>query len=174
MSSPRELFSEQARPAGYSNYSIEETVGLQEMFRPTAERYRRRRRIAVLAGGAGLGLLFGVLIWNGVSLLTSNKPLFTGDFPCYVQVVIVAYFVACGVTLLSLPRLRCPLCDGFLDKGVGRYCPECGADGLDSDMFRRPHCKACGKTMLRGKYGMRQYRICACTSCGLLVNPEGI
>lgn len=170
----KRLFRDPPRPAGYLNHSAEDTARLQEIFGPIAARYRRRRRIVLLAGGAAFGLLFGTLIWNGVSEFAFNKPLFRGDLPWYVQAVIVAYFLICGAVFLSLPRLRCPLCGGFLDKGIGRYCPECGADGLDSDVLGRPHCKTCGATMLKGNYGRRQYRVRACTSCGLLVDPEGL
>ena len=169
----KRLLREPSGPAGYLDYSAEETARFQEAFRPTVERYRRRRRIVLLTGGVTLGLLFGTLIGNGISELAFNKAFFKGDLPWYIQATILAGFLISGVAFITLPRLRCPLCGGFLDTGVGRYCPECGADGLESDISGRPHCKACGVTMLKGNYGRRLYRVRACTSCGLLVDPEG-
>jgi hypothetical protein len=38
--------------------------------------------------------------------------------------------------------------------------------------LRSPHCKACGKSLRRGRG--RHYKIRACTHCGLMLDARGL
>ena len=161
-------------PTGSGNYSAEDVARFQEAFAPIAARYHRLRRVVLLAGGVGLGLLFVVLFANGLGMLLFDRPLFKEGVPWYVNAALLAYLTILAGAKIASPRLRCPGCGGFLEIGIGRYCPECGADKLETDLLRRPHCTQCGTTMKRGLHGFRWYRIRACTTCGLVLDNRGL
>jgi hypothetical protein len=174
MLSSRPYSGETGRPLNSVNYSAEDMAKFQETFGPTAERYHRHRRIAWVAFGAGSCLLIGSLLSNGISKLVFDRALFAKDLPWYVTAVVFVCFAIFGVAMISCPHLRCPGCQGFLTKGIGRFCPECGSNGLETDLLGRPCCRNCGKTMKHGRNGMRFYRVRACTSCGLMLDNRGL
>src|SRR3954471_7209829 len=161
-------------PSEPGNYSAEDVVAYQEAFHPVAERYRRHRRIASLALACSLCLLIGASLVNGFSLLLFNQPLFTPRAPWYISAGGLICLVIGGIAMISKPPLRCPACQGFMDAGISRCCPDCGAHPLDTDLLRRPHCPSCGWTMRLGKHGGRRYRVRVCTGCGLLLDPRGL
>ena len=91
---------------------------------------------------------------------------FVGAFIiCWLVMVIVA---------ITQSSLECPACHGDLNsRELGSFCPECGAIGLKpSGWFKAAHCDSCGKSLRRGK--SRQYRIRACTHCGLILDEKGL
>ena len=156
-----------------ASYSAEDVIRFRETFGPIAERYHRHRRIAWGAGGTGFCVVICLLLSNGISMLLFDKTLYAKDPPWYVTVIVVTCFVVFAGAMISRPRLKCPGCGGFLTKGIGRYCPECGSEGLETDWLGRPCCRGCGNTMARGRYGGRLYRVRACTFCGLMLDSRG-
>ena len=161
-------------PTGSGNYSAEDVAGFQEAFAPVAARYHRLRLTVKLTGGVAISLLLVVLFGNGIGALLFDRPLFGGHVPWYVTAVLVAYLATYAAAKIASPVLRCPGCGGFLEGGIGAHCPECGADKLKTDLLRRPLCANCGSTLKRGLYGVRMYRIHACTSCGLMLDGRGL
>ncbi len=156
------------------NYSAEEVLAFQHAFHPIAERYRRHRMIASLALACCFCLLIGTSLANGFSLLLLDRPLFSHRDHSYLSAGGVICLVIAGMALFSKPPLRCPACQAFMDAGISRCCPDCGAHPLDTDLLNRPHCPHCGWTRRLGKGGSRRYRIRACTGCGLLLDPRGL
>jgi tRNA(Ile2) C34 agmatinyltransferase TiaS len=93
-------------------------------------------------------------------------------FPWFFIPVLIFWLVALG-SAMSTPRLVCPGCCNEMERSFGRYCPECGNSHLQpGGWFRAPHCRACGKSMRRGKG--RHYKIRACTHCGLMLDDGGL
>ena len=68
---------------------------------------------------------------------------------------------------------KCPSCDHRLNGALGRFCPNCGADGLTAGRLQAPRCSACG-TSISGRRGKRFYKVRACTACGLIVDEAGL
>src|SRR6267142_840818 len=112
-------------PSEPANYGPEDVTIYQEAFRPVAERYRQLRRIVWLAGAISVGLIIGASLLNGLSMLLFNRPLFLRHGPWYISAGGLVFLAICGIAQISLPCLRCPACQGLLDAGISRYCPEC-------------------------------------------------
>ncbi|WP_201979424.1 hypothetical protein [Hymenobacter rubidus] len=148
-------------------------------FAPVVGRYHRRkrraRRFALTSGG-----LFLVLVFTGSWSAAWFDLLFVLLVPL-VQATIV-------LTIWAIIPPKCPGCAVPLLK-FGAYCPECGSAGLTKPGSQwtdehPAHCAACGKDMLqrpprppgaRGQsFPSRQYRIRACSSCGLYLTEEGL
>jgi len=114
-----------------TQYTAEESERLRRSFSPVAESYRRHNNVALAAAiafifCAGLGMLFEIRLLMVI--------------PCAAICLIV--FLGAGV---SQPALVCPGCHGRLNRGLGRYCPECGSSQFQhGEGFRGPHCGACG------------------------------
>lgn len=141
-----------------TDYAPEEVAAFREQFKPLAEHYHQRSR---LAGFGVAGFFLCVLL--GMAL---PKPLFI-------------YFWMAGVAswffiVIAMPRTpSCPACSHRLDGGFGAFCPECGGRALQAGgWLRAPRCDACGKSMRRGR--TRQYKIRACTHCGLRLDERGL
>jgi hypothetical protein len=156
------------------NYTAEEVMVYQDAFRPVAGRYRRNQRIGAVAIACSFCLLIGSSLVNGFYLLLFDRPLFAPRAPWYVGAGGLLCLVIWGVAMISKPPLRCPASQGLVGAGISRFCPDCGAHPLDTDLLRRPHCPSCGWTMRLSKHGGRRYRIRACTGCGLLLDPRGL
>ena len=139
------------------DYKPHELEQFRELFRPYANGYRWRRRIAfAAAAGFALSLLMG---------LVSNQPqlAFAGGILCWFVGVI---------TIATGQPIECPACKGDLDR-CKRYCPECGSSKLDcASRWEPPHCCSCGKQLRRGKYS--NYKMRHCTHCGILLDEQGI
>ena len=89
------------------------------------------------------------------------------------------YFWVAGICswffiVFAAPRTPdCPACHTKLDAGFGAFCPECSSRSLQCDRwFRSPRCDACGKSMRGGKG--RNYKIRACTHCGVMLDERGL
>ena len=84
-----------------------------------------------------------------------------------------AGFLLLGVVLWpTLPP--CLACHHRLDDIIATYCPECGSgDVKPGGFFRPPKCNACGKHLGTGRGG-RQYKIRACTHCGVKLDEKGL
>ncbi|HTB83533.1 MAG TPA: hypothetical protein VK742_07765 [Candidatus Sulfotelmatobacter sp.] len=141
-------------------FSEEEQKRLREIFAPTAQKYRSRSRLAFVVLGIGF-----VIIFSGLLLNSYTGWIFGAFSICWL----VIFFVA-----IIQSSLECPACHGNLvSSELGSYCPECGAANLKpGGWFRVPHCYSCGKSLRRGK--TRQYKIHACTHCGLMLSDRGL
>jgi hypothetical protein len=140
----------------------EEQAELRATFAPVAREYRRRMRVAKFVVAAALGcLLLGLVV------------------PKLLDPWAVAGFLSCWVMLVSIaflsPKLLCPACANKIDKGLGPFCPECGADALQrGGWFRAPRCSTRGRAMQVGRGNARGYKIRACTHCGMWLDDKGL
>lgn len=141
-----------------TDYALEDIAEFREQFRPVVDRYRRRWRVA----GFGLAAFFLCII----SAQALPNHLFL-------------YFWAAGICLwffvvFAVPRTPdCPACHTRLGADFGAFCPECGSRSLQAgSWFRSPQCSSCGKSMRRRKG--RNYKIRACTHCGVMLDERGL
>jgi hypothetical protein len=146
-----------------ADYSDEERERFREVFAPRAARYRRYSRLSLLiAGCAFLGWMAAIRFLPGFGLEWVCGILFLG----LLGLVVFGRF--------SQPSLECPACHNDVDsRRLGRYCPECGSDRLQTRSWPlAPKCDACGAVMRRGK--SRGYSIRACTHCGVPLDDRGV
>jgi ribosomal protein L37AE/L43A len=123
-----------------------------------AEQFRRRRLVGLALGLAGAVLL----------AVNTVAPAM------YVRAIGVPAVLLAGLGALLLnasPILRCPTCTGLAEE-LDRYCPVCGADGLERKPLAAPHCTSCDRTLAR--YWIRDYPIRHCTHCGVGLSSEGV
>jgi hypothetical protein len=122
------------------------------MFAPAAQKYRSGSRMAIAILGIGFALVFtGFLLPKAYT-----GWIVAAFFVCWLVLVVIA---------ITRSELECPACHGNLvSSQLGSYCP--------GGWFRSPHCDSCGKSLRRGK--SRQYRIRACTHCGLVLDERGL
>jgi hypothetical protein len=152
-------------PLSYSTthprFTKEKELRFREIFAPTPQKYRSGSRLAFVI----LGVSFAIIV-TGFLLPKSYIGWIVGAFfICWLFLVIVA---------ITQSELECPACHGNLvSRDLGSFCPECGAAGLKpGGWFKSPRCDFCGKNLRRGK--SRQYRIRACTHCGLVLDDRGL
>jgi len=151
-----------AQPA--ADLSPEEWTRLQQAFLPLAVRYRRWHRMSSYALFGFLGSVAAFMFFGGGLHVPSPE--------WFLLPALICWMVLLGL-LLSAPSLVCPGCGNDMEYGFGRYCPECGAEGLHRARgLRNTKCAACGKT-LRFHKG-RRYKIRTCTHCGLALDEEGL
>lgn len=112
-----------------------------------------------------LGLQFAIVFTGFLLPKAYTGWIVAAFFICWLVLVVIA---------ITRSELECPACHGNLvSRQLGSYCPECGVGGLKpGGWFTSPHCNACDKTLRRGK--SRQYRIRACTHCGLVLDERGL
>jgi predicted amidophosphoribosyltransferase len=95
----------------------------------------------------------------------------------YVLIELFVFFAVGMIVKLSRPKLICPGCDRDVQRGLGDFCPQCGASGFEAANASRPGfypvCSACQKGILFGKSG-RSYPIRSCTHCGEHIDAEGL
>ncbi|HEY3901138.1 MAG TPA: hypothetical protein VGM54_21175 [Chthoniobacter sp.] len=140
-----------------SDYAPEEIGSFREKFRPIAERYRQRSRIA----GFGMAAFF---LCIGLGFVVPKHLLTYLWIPAICSWLFM-FFVA------RMPV--CPACQNRLDASFGAFCPECGSHSLQPGGWTwSPRCESCGKSMRRGKG--RRYKIRACTHCGLMLDDQGL
>lgn len=168
------MFSSTTPPPAPQGYTAEELARFQEQLQPVLQTYRRRRRLAWAAFALALAMLAKYMVANGLSLLSANKALFAKGLPWYGQALLVSPMAAFVLLMATCPRLRCPGCGALLGSDVRRYCPECGSDQLERNCFGVPHCRSCDKLLKTNRSGAHRWIIHNCTTCGLLVDTQGI
>jgi hypothetical protein len=142
-------------------FTEEEQKRYREVFAPTAQKYRSRSRLVFV-----IFIICFAIILTGFLLPRSSFGWVGGAFfVCWLVIMFVA---------ITQSALDCPACRGNLvSRELGSFCPECGAAGLKAGgWFKSPRCDSCGKSLRRGK--SRQYRIRACTHCGLMLDDRGL
>jgi hypothetical protein len=159
---PSPLYSQPAVAAParlVADYSAEERSLLREAFSPIAANYRRHQQIAMCGV---VGIVISVLV---AILFRELGPWLV--FP----LALFWLFAAC--VMWSAPGLVCPGCRNPMNRGFGRYCPECGSEPLQpGNWFRPPRCITCGKCLRGAK--RRRYKIRSCTHCGLMLDDAGV
>lgn len=86
-------------------------------------------------------------------------------------IVGIAIAVAIG---LSAPKPICPACKTNADDD-GRYCPECGAEGIKAGgFFTSRKCLTCKTSLNRGKGNIRRFKLRFCQQCGAHLHDSGI
>jgi len=174
-----------------------DVAGLQQLFRPTIERYRKQRKIASLIGFCAIFVVFGsiTLLILCATLLPKH-----GSIAVFAGFIMVIAVVSAIFSQTVIPRLICPACAKTLDKDLGHYCPECGSnkiqapEALEWSQLRnlsktelvekmkltQPHCKTCGGSFELPRGGgrtrrgaIRRYKVRFCTHCGLQLDQEG-
>jgi hypothetical protein len=142
------------------DYSAEERAKLRDDFSSIAKAYRRLKRIVVYAGCGFAG--FVLLGW------VLPKSLLSWCIGFAIIPWLVAMFA-----MTSRPRLSCPGCSNDMEWGFSRYCPECGGEHVQvRTSSRAGFCSDCAKFMRRGRG--RNYKIRACTHCGLMLDQKGL
>jgi hypothetical protein len=136
----------------------------REEFRPIAERYRFHGRI-IKSAGCGFFLSIG-----STAVLASIVPGWLSV--TYFLIPVLTFWSIAVLAILSAPELVCPACAGRLT-AIRRYCPECGCESFQRDSFWGGlQCAGCHKTLRSGKH--RNYRIKACTRCGVMLDEQGL
>jgi predicted RNA-binding Zn-ribbon protein involved in translation (DUF1610 family) len=141
-----------------------ERTRLQQAFRTAAASYRHRQRMCsyALFGFFGWGVAF--MFFGGVLHVAWVRWLFVPAMICWM--------VFFGLPITA-PTMACPSCGNDMEHRFGRYCPECGADGLQrAPWLPNNECISCGKTLRHHKG--RHYKIRACTHCGLWLDEDGL
>jgi hypothetical protein len=159
-------------PAGlrYENWPRERTAFLHT-FRPTVERYRRRRRIRVY-------LLTGFML-GAFLLMYVNVPEVVRFWGF---TLLVTACLGAAVTFAFGLRLRCPACRNRLEPAKGPYCPQCGSDQFQRGIHKggprggnAPYCPSCDGTIgEEDADSCRSYRIRGCTHCGVMLDEMGL
>lgn len=140
-------------------------------FKAYAQRYRRRRRIA-------LSLMIGVML---AGLLMTNINLSSGAAIWGGGLMAASVLVALLIFVAGL-RLRCPACQKRLEPARGLYCPMCGSDQFEYGrhkigpwLARYPYCPSCERKIAESSGDdSRTYRIRGCTHCGVLLHEIGL
>jgi RNA polymerase subunit RPABC4/transcription elongation factor Spt4 len=147
-------------PRVVEGYRPEELVKFREAFATVTESYARSLRRMLICFILAIGFFFAMYYSAG-----GLKEAFA-----------LAFGVSFIGALWSIKGLQraCPACGNVLDEGpFGQYCPECGSPKLEQpDLFRAPRCADCGRTMRRRRRG-RDYKIRACTHCGVMLDEVG-
>lgn len=143
-------------------HSTEVRSDVQTAFSQIAARYLRHRRTALL-----------LLLPCAVSFVVTMIVLVVApSFSSSMSVLFLFCLSVWCIALLTMPKLSCPSCTKELQRSFGRYCPDCGSPGLDSQrQSRSVRCRACGKSNLRQQ---EQFRIRFCTHCGAMLAQDGI
>ena len=144
-----------------SDYRPEELELFRATFKPIAQHYRRWERIIeyvffpILVSFVLLAVVFPTFLAYGVSCF----------MVCWFSLILLVAYVR--------PIPNCPACHNALDKGLGAFCPECGARAVQREYWmKRPWCASCDKGLTWGKG--RHYTIRACTHCGVFLDDTGI
>ena len=141
------------------DYSLEERTKLRDTFSSVATAYRRNLRIVIYAGCGFAG--FVLLGW------VLPKSL----LPWCIGFAIIPWLISM-FALTSSPRLACPGCSNDIEFCFSRYCPECGGRNIQVGSSRSAHCDDCQLSLRRGR--RRNYKIRACTHCGLMLDDKGL
>jgi len=159
-------------PAGLSyEYWPRERTAFLHTFRPTAERYRRRRRM-------GLYLMLGFML-GGFLLMYVNV---ADVVRIWGIILLVVAWLGAVVTFAFGVKLICPACKNRLKPAKGPYCPQCGSEQFQHGIHRHgepgvnyPYCSSCdGRIAEEDGDSPRSYRIRGCTHCGVMLDVMGV
>jgi hypothetical protein len=146
-----------------TDYTPDELLAFRERFRPLADHYKRRCRVASF--GAALFVLCLILCIILPTVLPKHLSVYF-----WVAGICVWLFAFLAAPLVP----ECPACHNKLDAAPGPFCPECGSRSVKTEgWFRLPRCESCGKSLTKGKGG-RRYKIRACTHCGVRLDERGL
>jgi hypothetical protein len=129
-----------------------------ESFPVQAARYRQRIVVFLVQGALGFALA-------GICLLLP------APFDKWVGIPGIVLVFTSLLTYFTSPSLRCPSCTQSAED-FDRYCPVCGADGVERNALAGTRCHACQRTF--GHYKTRNYRIHFCTHCDAALSREGV
>ncbi len=144
-------------------YSNDEVAKIQRVFSGRVVRDRRKQMFMFGFIGAA------VLIVAFLIFVTPSE---------FRNPVILAVLALGAIGMFALikfyPGLNCPGCGRGIEEAWGNYCPECGGLGLRiTDPHYKAHCTHCNRALrYSGKppsksARIRNYRIRACTHCGV-------
>ncbi|CAN5708764.1 hypothetical protein BH09VER1_BH09VER1_43990 [soil metagenome] len=139
-----------------SDYSPEELARFRKAFEIETKRNNRRGLILFV-------LVAPLIMLNfvGSAYATWGYEWRSGGF--FLGVVAILFLV------IRTSKGGCPACKRSLDAS-GEFCPVCGRRDLQPGSWLcAPKCSSCQKTMTAGKGG-RNYRVRACTHCGLVLD----
>jgi len=140
-------------------------------FKMHAQRYRRRRHIA-------LSLMIGFML-VGLLIMNINLPY---EAALWGGGLMAASWAGALVVFLGGLRLRCPACGKRLEPARGLYCPMCGSDQFEygrhktGPLFARiRYCPSCEHKIAESSGDeSRSYRIRGCTHCGVMLHETGV
>lgn len=144
-----------------TDYSPEELAAFREDFAPSARHFRKRSWQLLPWGGLIVLFTLGLVVSDSAG----RGWLLAGILGSCVVVIVLH---------TRLPSLNCPACEGTVTSGMGAFCPECGARSVVPG--HRPnhhHCTSCNRWLLVYK-GTRQYKVRACTHCGVMLDDKGL
>ncbi len=142
-----------------SGYSKADLAELYERYQARLLKHRSREKIvagvAVTTIICAIVVAFGPDPWNGI---------------CF-GLCLVGFLVL--MTMLPTRLPCCPGCENDVDTAIGAFCPECGKQTIQrAGWLSEPQCTSCDLQVRHG--GKRQYRILACTHCGLTLDRNGL
>jgi len=148
-----------------SEYWPRERTAFLHQFRPTADRYRRRKRtvLYLLLGFMLSGFLITYLNVSDVVRISG-------------LILLLAVLLGAVITFAFGLRLRCPACRKRLEPAKGPYCPQCGSDQFQQGMRTGDsYCPSCDSRILEEDgESSRNYRIRGCTHCGVMLDEGGV
>lgn len=156
-----------------TDYSPEELAAFRKYFAPAAKHYRQRSW-KLLPWGILIALFTLSFVASdnlGVRDGAAKMLLFAGSVVCSF----IFIFLKSRLDSPHSPQSpSCPACDGKITFGIGAFCPECGSKSVHPG--HRPnwhHCNACSRHLHVYK-GSRQYKVRACTHCGVMLDDKGL
>ncbi len=157
-------------PARFAtDYTVDELGNLRNSFRLVASRYRFHMRLFI-AGGIGMFACIASLF-----LISWVVPRFhlhflwpTALLPGILWIAALLCWLIAFCAGITAPRLCCLGCDGNIND-IQRFCPECG-----HEMLQGSFCASCNKTLRRRKGHPQNYKIRACTHCGVMLDKIGL
>jgi hypothetical protein len=141
------------------------------LLKTTSEQEKAFQSAALNYRMAWFQLIAGMFVW-----------LFVGGYllnflPLPKMVIGILWLAGGAIVIGKLnPRLpNCPHCGKNLGNLFGPYCPECLGALSPGSTKTEANCTSCGKVLRNsgGKQG-RNFRICGCSHCGLLLDKAGL
>ena len=143
----------------HRGYSKEEIRRIQQEFKATVSRARKRRKIInpLVATYFLLGFVFILIVPDGYKYAAVA-----------VGIISRLVFVYAGHKLS--PPLKCPGCRQDVENHLEKHCPDCGGNSSlksDSMFSHRKHCTHCNRKLLFSRNGIRNFRVRYCTHCAV-------
>ena len=151
-------------PRTVGDYTPNELAQFKSSFRTTVDAYRHHLRIA---GVIVCAVFFVIGLACVLATFTPHSLTFSLVFGGFALLWIFALWA-----FVLTRSLRCPACKHQLIT-LGAFCPECGHPSLtQSGWFGSRSCGHCGKSLSVGK--RRNYKIKACSHCGVVLYEQGL